>query len=94
MLTLRLVLCALPAFASIPVTVAAQDPGARPRPEDTEVWQPVPPVVSPPPLLPAFDPPSGAIVLVDGTNLDEWVNARDRSFAERAEVQTVVRSRE
>ena len=54
-------------------------PAPQPRPEDTEVWQPVPPVVAPGATDSA--PPSDAIVLFDGQNEDEWVSAQDRSPA-------------
>src|ERR1700685_273193 len=48
---------------------------AKPRPEDTEVWEPVPKVVTPGATCGA--PPSDAIILFDGKNLDQWVSARD-----------------
>jgi len=64
-----------------PSRVAGQQPGA-PRPEDTEVWTPVPPVVTPGATSTA--PPSDAVVLFDGKNLDEWVSARDKGPAKWA----------
>ncbi|MCK5465256.1 MAG: DUF1080 domain-containing protein, partial [Bacteroidales bacterium] len=41
------------------------------HPELTEVWEPVPPVVTP---GDGTAPPSDAIVLFDGTDLDQWEN--------------------
>jgi len=46
------------------------------KPEDTEVWQPVPIVVTPPPME-ANAGPSDAIRLFDGTSLTEWLNTKD-----------------
>jgi hypothetical protein len=68
------------------VFLAAQQPapapGAapKPRPQDTEVWEPVPPVVTPGPAV-SVAPPSDAVVLFDGRNLSEWINSRDKSPA-------------
>ena len=52
---------------------------ARPKPADTEVWQPVPAVVTP--GITSAAPPSDAIRLFDGTDLDEWVSSKDGSPA-------------
>ncbi|MDB5138066.1 MAG: hypothetical protein JWP37_4669 [Mucilaginibacter sp.] len=49
------------------------------KPEDTETWDPIPKVVTPGNTF--RDAPSDAIVLFDGKNLDEWVQADDQSAA-------------
>jgi hypothetical protein len=52
---------------------------AAPKPQDTEVWEPVPKIVTP--GVSNAAPPSDAIVLFDGKNVDQWVSAQDNSPA-------------
>jgi hypothetical protein len=78
---MRMQFSTLLAFAALiavaaPLTAQQQ---AKPKPEETEVWEPVPKIVAPGATCNA--PPSDAIVLFDGKNLDEWVSAQDKSPA-------------
>lgn len=47
----------------------------RPKPEDTEVWSPEPKIIA----AELNAPPSDAVVLFDGKNLDAWVMTNDRT---------------
>ena len=58
---------------------AQQSATPTPKPEDTELWQPIPPVVTPGATTAA--PPSDAIILFDGKNLNQWVSAQDHTPA-------------
>jgi Domain of Unknown Function (DUF1080). len=59
----------------------AADPNdGLPAPELTEVWSPVPPVVS----APANAVPSDAIVLFDGKNLDAWESLKKETLGQPA----------
>jgi hypothetical protein len=49
------------------------------KPEETEVWEPIPKEVTV--GKPYVDPPSDAIVLFDGKNLDQWVSTENRDLA-------------
>jgi hypothetical protein len=79
----RMLACVL--LTSAAWTAAAQQPapqpGAaqKPKPQDTEVWEPVPKIVTPGKT--DGDAPSDAIVLFDGKSLDQWVNVKDKSPA-------------
>jgi len=81
---------AAPLFAQTPAPAQGAQPNAvaapattampaKPKPEDTDVWEPIPTVVTPGGTCGA--PPSDAIVLFDGKNMDEWVSNRDKTPA-------------
>ncbi len=70
---------ALLTLLSVAALLSAQQP-AKPKPEDTEIWTPVPKIVTP--GVTEGAPPSDAIVLFDGKNQDEWVSAQDHSPAQ------------
>ena len=89
----RLSMLVLGALGAIPLAACAQQPAPRTtpaptagaparqmRPEETEIWTPVPAIVTPGAYV-ATTPPSDAIVLFDGKNLDEWALIKDRSAA-------------
>ena len=58
-------------MAGILVTANAQSA----KPEDTEFYTPVPKIVTPAATIGL--PPSDAVILFDGKNLDQWVSAED-----------------
>jgi hypothetical protein len=63
------------------------------KPEDTEIWEPIPKVVTPGKNL--GDAPSDAIVLFNGKGLDEWVSVEDKTPAKwlvKGDVLTVNKS--
>lgn len=76
-------LLALPLLGALTLSLAAQQAPStatqKPRPEDTEVWEPVPKVVAP--GTSTWSAPADAIILFDGKNLDEWVSTKDKSPA-------------
>ena len=67
-----------PASAEQGAAQGGNPASGRGRPADTEVWEPVPKVITPGTATAA---PSDAIVLFDGTNLDEWIGSRDKAPA-------------
>ena len=66
------------ALLAVAAPLFAQD-APKAKPEDTEIWEPIPSVVTP--GTPDSAPPSDAIVLFDGKNLDQWVQTSDKSPA-------------
>ena len=81
-------LLTLPVLALLVTSLAAQQTPPqqgstatqKPRPEDTEVWEPVPRVVAP--GTSTNTAPADAIILFDGKNLNEWVSTKDKSPAQ------------
>ncbi|GAB3507644.1 DUF1080 domain-containing protein [Spirosoma knui] len=61
--------------AMVQVAMAQPEP-AKQNPQSSEIWEPVPPVITPGntgPTATGPTAPSDAIVLFDGKNTDEWV---------------------
>ena len=66
--------CLQAALVVAPLAAQQAPTAPKPSPKDTEVWEPEPKVVTPGATDAA--PPSDAIVLFGGRNLDEWVNVK------------------
>ena len=73
-LLLHLFLC------PVMVTMAQQ----KAKPEDTEVWTPVPKIITPGNIC---DAPSDAVVLFNGADLKQWVSAKDTTMPAKWVVQ-------
>lgn len=72
----RTILLAALMLTLMSISVMAQEPPENKlmKPEDTEYYKPVPKVVTP--GKSEATPPSDAIILFDGKNLDNWENAK------------------
>jgi hypothetical protein len=73
-----LILAVLLSGSTLTSMAQAQAP-QRAKPEETEYYSPVPPVVTPGTGF--SDAPSDAIILFDGKNLDQWINSKDSTAA-------------
>jgi hypothetical protein len=73
---------AFPVLLSLATATSANGQGTNEimDPELTEIWEPQPPVVQPVEVNGAA--PDDAIILFDGTSLDDWVSVRDGSEPE------------
>lgn len=67
----------LPCLAILISTVSV----AQTKPEETEYYAPVPPIITPGANF--ATPPSDAIILFDGKNLDEWVLQKDSTATKK-----------
>lgn len=76
---MRKALFSVTALAVFAASAFAQNQ-SKMRPEETEVWKPVPPVVTP--GATDADPPSDAIILFNGKNENQWVSAQDHTPAQ------------
>lgn len=72
----------LPAIAFVVLSMNTASAQENKDPKATEVWQPEPKIVAPGTAGNAA-PPADAIVLFDGTNLDEWESADDANAPAR-----------
>lgn len=63
--------------AILTTTLMAAQAQQKAKPEDTEVWEPVPKVVQPGQVH--LEAPSDAFMLFDGKNLDQWVSTKVRT---------------
>ncbi len=71
------------ALSALSVAFAQPEPSKQ-TPQSTEIWEPVPPIVTPGSTgssATGFSAPSDAIVLFDGKNSDEWVAIKGYSPA-------------
>lgn len=75
----RLLIAATALAAMAGAAWAPAESKQEPKAADTEVYKPVPPVVTP--GARDSDPPSDAVVLFDGRDLSQWVNVRDHGPA-------------
>ena len=61
------------------ITHAQEKAPEKMKPEETEYYAPIPPVITPGASY--GDPPSDAIILFDGKNLNQWVSTKDSTPA-------------
>lgn len=73
------VLSALFICASFVAIAQANNTEEKMRPEETEFYAPIPPVVTP--GASCGDAPSDAIILFNGKNLDQWISTKDSTKA-------------
>jgi hypothetical protein len=78
----------LPAALLFSAAACAQAPQPQAKPEDTEVYEPVPKVVAATPNL--APPPADALVLFNGKDLSEWVMTEDRNTPAKWKVSSGV----
>ncbi len=61
------------------ITKAQENVPEKMKPEETEYYAPIPPVITPGTSF--SDAPSDAIILFDGKNLNQWISTKDSTAA-------------
>ena len=75
----KIVILSVLAMVASLIAQAQENTLKKMKPEETEYYTPIPPVINPGSAY--GDPPSDAIILFDGKNLNQWMSTKDSTEA-------------